>query len=99
MTLERVPHKETRERLGLRRNDEYRKQQRAPVGFEQLAACCVVGVIGVEGRIERPCIDDQPDCCSSVRRISSIRSDTPCCPLRQAFPPANRRRDPPPRCR
>ncbi len=80
-------------------DDERRKKQRTPVGFEQLAARCVVAVIGIEGRIERPGIDDQPDCRSSLRRSSSIRSDTSCCPLRQAFPPANRRRDPPPRWR
>jgi hypothetical protein len=87
------------DQIGNLGNDEYRKKQRTPVGFEQLAARCVVGIIGIEGRIERPCIDDQPDCRNSVRRISSIRSDTSCCPLRQAFPPANRRRDPPPRWR
>ena len=75
--------------------DELRKKQRTAMGFEQLAARCVVGIIGIEGRVERPRIDDQPDCRSSVRRISSIRSDTSCCPLRQAFPPARRRRDPP----
>jgi hypothetical protein len=84
------------DQIGNLGNNEYRKKQRAPVGFKQFAARCVVGVIGIEGRIERPCVDDQPDCRSSVRRISSIRSDTSCCPLRQVLPAANRRRDPPP---
>lgn len=80
-------------------NDEDRKKQWTRVGFEQLSAGCVVAVIGIEGRIERPGINDQPDCRSSLRRSSSIRSDTSCSPLRQALPPANRRRDPPPRWR
>ncbi len=59
-------------------NDEGRKKQWTRVAFEQLSAGYVVAVIGIEGRIERPGIDDQPDCRSSLRRSSSIRSDTSC---------------------
>ncbi len=34
------------DQIGNLGNDEYRKEQRTRVGFEQLAARCVVGVIG-----------------------------------------------------
>ena len=45
--------------IGNLSNDEGRNKQWTRVTFEQLSASCVVAVIGMEGRIERPGIDDQ----------------------------------------
>lgn len=65
-------------------DDERRDDQRAGVRLEQLEACGVVRVVGIDVRVQRPGVDDQRDGALSERRISSMRSETSLRPLRPA---------------
>src|SRR5215218_245235 len=63
------------------------------LGLEQLARRFVVGVVGVDVRVERAGADEQRGYRrASAARISSMRSDTSLLPLRPAFAAPSRRR-------
>jgi len=51
------------------------------MGLEQFKAGGVMGVVGVDVRIERPGVDKQRYGEASARRISSIRAETSLWPL------------------
>ena len=67
------------------------------MGFEQLTAGVMVRIIGVDVGIEGPSVDEQGYRLTSLRRISSIRSETSWRPERPAAAPSSRRR--PPACK
>ncbi|MGH3328514.1 MAG: hypothetical protein ACRDPT_12085 [Streptomycetales bacterium] len=64
--------------------------------LQQRNAGTVVAVVGVDVGVERPGVDDDGYGVTSVRKISSMRSDTSVRPLRPAA--AAPRRRGPPRC-
>lgn len=57
-------------------DDERGEDERAWVGFEQLQAGRVVGVVCIDVGVEGPGVEDQRDGAISAARISSIRSET-----------------------
>jgi hypothetical protein len=71
----RLPSQPSRDQVGHLGQDEGRDDQRAGVGFEQLEACEVVGVVGVDIGVQRASVEDQRDESASARMISSIRSE------------------------
>ncbi len=78
-------------------DDEDRDDQRAGMCLEQLERCLVVSVVAVDVGVERPGVDEQGRYRrTSAARISSIRSETSCCPLRPALAAPSRRRPPDP---
>jgi len=79
-------------------DDERGEDEGAWVGFEQLQAGRVVGVVGVDVGVEGPGVEDQRDGAISEARISSIRSETSLWPLRPPAAALRRRRSPAPRC-
>lgn len=79
-------------------DDERGEDEGARVGFEQLQAGRVVGVVGVDVGVEGPGVEDQRDGAISAARISSIRSETSLWPLRPLAVALRRRRPPAPRC-
>lgn len=81
------------------RDDELGDQERPGVCFKQLEALVMVVVISVDVRIQRSGVDDEGYRETSLRRISSIRTETLPDPLRPA-PAASRFRLPrfAPRC-
>jgi hypothetical protein len=78
-------------------DDERGDDQRAGVGFQQLQAGRMVGIVCVYVGVERAGIDDQRDVASSVLMISSIRSEMSLRPLRPAAAAPKRLRLPAPR--
>jgi hypothetical protein len=71
--------------------DERRDDQRSGMRLQQLERRLVVGVVGVNIGVQRARVDDQRDEPTSLRMISSMRSEMslrPLCPV----PPAPRRR-------
>lgn len=80
------------------RNNERGEDEGAWVGFEQLQAGRVMGVVGVDVGVEGPGVEDQRDGAISEARISSIRSETSLWPLRPLPAALRRRRSPAPRC-
>jgi hypothetical protein len=74
------------------------EDERARVGFEQLQAGGVVGVVGVDVCVEGARVEDQRDGAISAARISSIRSETSLWPLRPLAAAPSRRSPPAPRC-
>jgi hypothetical protein len=79
-------------------DDERGEDERTWVGFEQLQAGGVVGVVGVDVGVEGASVEDQRDGAISEARISSIRSETSLWPLRPAAAALSCRRPPAPRC-
>ena len=79
-----LPAESRADQVGDFGDHEDRDDQRAGVAFEQVEACVVVRVVGVDVRVERPGVDDQCDDCCSARKISSMRSETSLRPLRPA---------------
>ena len=79
-------------------DDERGEDEGAWVGFEQLQAGRVMGVVGVDVGVEGPGVEDQRDGAISEARISSIRSETSLWPLRPLAAALRRRRSPAPRC-
>ncbi len=79
-------------------DDERGEDEGAWVGFEQLQAGSVMGVVGVDVGVEGPGVEDQRDGAISEARISSIRSETSLWPLRPLAAALRRRRPPAPRC-
>jgi hypothetical protein len=74
-------------------DDERWDDERPWVGLEQLERRRVVCIVGVDVRVERPGVDDDPGYRStSAARISSMRSETSETPLRPAFAAPSRRR-------
>ncbi len=73
-------------------------QQRARMGLEQFEALGVVVVVCVNVGVERAGVDEERYRETSLRRISSMRTETSCEPLRPAAEAINfRRPSPPPR--
>jgi hypothetical protein len=79
-------------------DDERGEDEGAWVGFEQLQAGRVMGVVGVDVGVEGTGVEDQRDGAISEARISSIRSETSLWPLRPLAAALRRRRSPAPRC-
>jgi len=79
-------------------DDERGEDERTCVGFEQLQAGGVMGVVGVDVGVEGASVEDQRDGAISEARISSIRSETSLWPLRPAAAAPSCRRPPTPRC-
>lgn len=79
-------------------DDERGEDERTWVGFEQLQAGGVVGVVGINVGVEGASVEDQRDGAISEARISSIRSETSLWPLRPAAAALSCRRPPAPRC-
>ena len=77
-------------------DDELRYEQWPRVGFEELQACFMVGVVLVDVCVKRPGIDDQRDRRASCRMISSMRRAVSRRPLRPALAAIRRRRATPP---
>jgi hypothetical protein len=65
-------------------DDKRGDDQRAGVGFQQLQAGSMVGIVCVYVGVERAGIDDQRDVASSALMISSMRSEMSLRPLRPA---------------
>lgn len=78
-------------------DDEHGNDQRAGVGFQQLQAGRMVGIVCVYVGVERAGVDDQRDMASSALMISSTRSEMSLRPLRPAAAAPKRRRLPAPR--
>jgi len=82
------------EQVGHLGDDQRGDDQRPRMRFEELQRWRVVGIVGVDVRIQRPCIDDQRRYrATSAARISSTRSEMSVRPLRPA-PAAPRIRRP-----
>jgi len=79
-------------------DDERGEDEGAWVGFEQLQAGGVVGVVGIDVGVEGAGVEDQRDGAISAARISSIRSETSLWPLRPPAAAPSCRRPPVPRC-
>ena len=94
----RLPAQPGFDQVGDLGDDEGGEDEGAWVGFEQLQAGGVVGVVGVDVGVEGAGVEDQRDGAISEARISSIRSETSLCPLRPAAAALRRRRPPVPRC-
>lgn len=72
-----------------RRND-----QRARMGLQEVCTCLMMPVVGIDIGIKRTGIDNESYDATSLRRISSIRSEMSCCPLRPAARAPRTRRPP-----
>jgi hypothetical protein len=94
----RLPAQPSFEQVGDLRDDEGGEDEGAWVGFEQLQAGGVVGVVCVDVGVEGAGVEDQRDGAISAARISSIRSEVSLWPLRPAAAALSCRRPPAPRC-
>ena len=93
-----LPAQPSADQVGDLGDDERGEDEGAWVGFEQLQAGGVVGIVGVDVGVEGPGVEDQRDGAISEARISSIRSETSLWPLRPLAAAPSRRRPPTPRC-
>jgi hypothetical protein len=93
-----LPAQARPDQIGDLGDDKGGDDERAGMGFQQLKAGGVMGVVGVDVGVEGPCVDDQRDGAISEARISSIRSETSLCPLRPPPAASSCRRPPAPRC-
>lgn len=94
----RLPAQPGSDQVGDLGDDERGEDEGAWVGFEQLQAGRVVGVVGVDVCVEGAGVEDQRDGAISEARISSIRSETSLWPLRPLAAALRLRRPPAPRC-
>lgn len=73
-------------------NDQGRNDQRSRMGLQQLRTRLVVLVVGIDVGVERTRVNDDSYGVTSLPKISSIRSEMSCRPLRPAaFAPSTRR--------
>lgn len=93
-----LPAQASSDQIGDLGDDEGGDDEWAGIGFQQLEAGGVMGVVGVDVGVEGTRVDDQRDGTVSEAMISSIRSEMSLCPLRPLAAAPNRRRPPAPRC-
>lgn len=93
-----LPAQAAADQIGDLGDDEGRDYQRTGVGLQQLQAGGMMSVLSVDVGVEGTSVEDQGDGVISVRRISSMRSETSLRPLLPAPAAPRRRRCPAPRC-